>query len=131
MKKMILIFSFLGLSTAVYAQETEFQVKSVNTLSYDGRDLTINYSVGGGCQDHQTRVSVELVKKADPTDYKSRNVLEVKVFDVTPAPDYCEAMLTVNHSVNLKDLILAQVKRYGLKSYNVEVTLPPLSVPIY
>ncbi|MCO5113686.1 MAG: hypothetical protein M9899_05880 [Bdellovibrionaceae bacterium] len=131
MKKLILIaFTVMGFSMAASAQETINEITRLNTLLFDGQDLTVGYRIGGGCATHETRISVELVKLADPNDYFSRNVFEVKVFDVTPNPDYCEALLYPTYKVNLKDMIQAEAQKKGLNAYDVEVTFPSVDVRI-
>ncbi len=98
-------------------------------MKYDGTTLSFSYGTGGGCQKHVPTVGIELVTSEG--EARSLYTAVVKVYDVSPTFDRCEANLFLSGSVNLKLLIQDAMKNFGLTASqtgnSVSVQLPVLT----
>jgi hypothetical protein len=115
MKIGILVFTILVGSSA-WADKMEM---NPNTMSYDGQNMEFSYTTGGGCQPHTAEVTVDMVQIS-----KYETEVLVKVYDVTPAPDMCEALVPVNGSVNLADKIKQKAAETGFAGSYFKITFP-------
>jgi len=97
-------------------------ISTLSSLKLDpgtGR-LDVGYVTGGGCQEHTPVVRVKLVKTAAGVQ------VDVDVHDSSPSPDFCEALISVNGSVDLSALIAQEAKKTGqaLDGQTVTLELP-------
>lgn len=120
--KLLIAITMLFVSTAAIA-ESKQEINALRTLSYDGEKLVASYGVGGGCQEHRTQVVVEL-------DEKSLQA-KLRIYDITDAPDFCEAFLYLDFTVNLNQMIRDEAKKKGLSANSFTVVLPKLEVSTY
>lgn len=96
---------------------------TVRSVAFDGRDLTVEYGVGGGCSEHRGEVVL---------DFNEKNyVLNVKVEDVTDKGDNCEAFISGSVSVNLRDMVKKYLEAKGLPLDTVSVVLPVVKMTPY
>ena len=126
MKKIIMTAMLLASFTA--NAEVKYKIDSVSSLSFDGRNLQVEYQVGGGCQPHTTEIQLVEV----PTENKNIANIRVDIYDVTPQEDFCEALLYQKASVDLqnkvKDLLNADPAH---DIYFGDYILPKLRVSPY
>lgn len=115
MKSIAFFVAFVFCASA-FAGKSEVTVRSI---SFDGTTLAYEYSTGGGCQEHTTEVEVDIVD-----DAKSGPTATVKIFDVTAQPDFCEAILYKNGSVNLVEAIKTKAQEKGFQGNYFDVVLP-------
>lgn len=131
MKSVLIGITSLLFVTSVYAAPMSVQISKLSTLSFDGQILNFEYSTGGGCETHTTEVKVEVTETVEPKYNTKSYIAEVKVFDVTPNFDGCEAMLYMQGSVDLKQLVDQEMKTQGFSGYSVDLKLPQLEVRLY
>lgn len=111
--KSLLFVSMLLMSTSAFAEvfsEIQNLSKFEVVESDKGQVVNVGYTVGGGCQPHKTELKVDLV-----TEGKSLVAL-ITVLDVTPEPDFCEAMKYMEASINIKDLIKKALVEQGVQA---------------
>lgn len=111
------------LAPAFAKAEVRTPVGLVYAVQFDGTNLEVEYSVGGGCQKH--RSDVELVFD------KSKMEFAVKIVDVTDQYDACEAMIPGVAKVNLKEMIkkMAAQQVPGVSSFTIR--LPEINIITY
>jgi hypothetical protein len=111
----------LGLANTAAAEvRTDVVVRSV---AFDGRNLSVEYGVSGGCAEHRGDVVLDF--------NETTNVLTFKVEDVTEGGDDCEAFIDGSVSVNLRDMVKNFLESKGLKSTSVSVVLPAVRMDIF
>jgi hypothetical protein len=125
MKSVFGAFSAIALvlgfaSNAAAEVRTEVVVRSV---AFDGRDLSVEYGVSGGCAEHRGEVVLDF--------NETTNVLSFKVEDVTDSGDDCEAFIDGSVSVNLRDMVKNYLESKGLTSTSVSVVLPVVRMDIF
>lgn len=125
MKSVILlacVAAFSSLASAEYKQEVKF----ISEVALNDGILTGNYTISGGCADHQARVEVQVVEKKQPkyTDYKA----VVKVVDVTDQGDDCQAMVPVSFKIDLRAELQKAAKASGFRGNYIKVELPGLYI---
>ncbi len=98
--KTILVLLTLIVSSSVSFASISTPIDLVRTLNFDGKILELSYQIGGGCQEHTSVVSVSI--KENVTGFTEAIV---NVQDVTPAEDFCEALLGRQVKVDLAALI--------------------------
>ena len=111
----------LGIANTAAAEvRTDVDVRAV---AFDGRDLSVQYGVSGGCAEHRGDVVLDF--------NQSTNVLTFKVEDVTDKGDFCEAIVIGSVSVNLRDMVKNFLESKGLTSTSVSVVLPVVRMDIF
>ena len=126
MLKNIMAVGLFALSTASFA-EVKSEVKNLSNVKFDGSQLDLSYQTGGGCQTHEAKVEVVLTPSKNGVS--SQYTAAVSVYDVSPQFDACEAIIGVEASVNLKDIIKLAASAQGLtpsEIRSVSVELPYL-----
>ncbi len=118
--KLIAFFMSFAFSVSALAGKSEV---SVNSINFDGQNLSFEYATGGGCAEHTTEVDVEFAPKS--------NQAIVKIYDVTDKPDFCEAMLYLTGSVDLKSLVQEKAQEKGLSGNYFDLVLPAASISLY
>lgn len=112
------------LTTATIAQaESRHEVSRINELHFDGQNLSVGYGTGGGCEKHTP--AFELKLNAAKTN------ITVKLVDVTPKPDFCEAYLYIEASVDLAAEIRKLASENNLsveQTLSLDVILPKVQV---
>lgn len=122
-----ILISFFVFSLA--QAEVKNEVSNLSEISFNGKELQVGYQMGGGCATHETRFELELVKLYDPaSDYYGNSVFKLKVFDVTPNGDMCEAIMYIEKTIDLKSMIQAEAKKLKIDNYEVDVEFPKASV---
>ncbi|MDZ4081417.1 MAG: hypothetical protein U1E10_00650 [Bdellovibrionales bacterium] len=117
----IVLALMLGFANTAAAEvRTDVIVRSV---AFDGRDLSVEYGVGGGCSEHRGEVVLDF--------NEATYVLNVKVEDVTDKGDNCEAFISGSVSVNLRDMVRDYLKAKGLALNTVSVVLPVVKMTPY
>lgn len=112
------------LTTATVAQaENRHEISQFDTILFDGQTLGATYSTGGGCEKHTGTFELEL-------DSAKKNVT-VKLFDVTPKPDFCEAYLRLEARIDLQAEIekLASENNLSLQQkLDLKINLPKVQL---
>ena len=92
---------------------------ALNDLALDPATgtLSFHYTVGGGCAEHTPKTTVAL------TEANAGLLATVTVTDESPAPDGCEALLTLGGEADLKALVSAEAARQGLDVASRRVVL--------
>ncbi|NJL25245.1 MAG: hypothetical protein HC902_08735 [Calothrix sp. SM1_5_4] len=101
---------------------------SLNDVSFDGKTISGTYSTGGGCQPHTAEVSVSLETK--PGKYSTEVTARLSILDVVPAFDGCEALISVDFKVDVRDLLKKELDARSLDISRVSVVLPPVEANI-
>lgn len=114
----VLVLGFAN--TASAEVRTDVTVRSV---AFDGRDLSVEYGVGGGCAEHRGEVVLDF--------NEATYVLNVKIEDVTDKGDNCEAFISGSVSVNLRDMVREYLTAKGLALDTVSVVLPVVKMTPY
>lgn len=122
MKAFVFLVSSIFCASA-FAGKTEVNVRAVN---FDGEKMSFEYATGGGCQEHTSEVEVDLV-----TNSQGSTSAVVKVYDVTAAPDFCEAMLYRTGSVDLKQLIKDKAAAQKIQGNYFDVVLPKAEIVLF
>lgn len=117
MLKNLALMSLCVVSSLAFA-EVRHEISSVNSVSYDGQMLKVGYTTGGGCQPHRGEVQLVTVG----------NSFRVKLEDVSPKFDGCEALLHKQVEVDLKEMVIEAAKDVGLDANQFEVSLPKLRI---
>lgn len=129
--KLALGFIVLTAATSAWAQSpVKMEVDALSQINFDGQKLEVAYSVGGGCQPHTTEIEINIVSASKSSQSFVQHNAEVKVYDVTPELDFCEAMLFRNESFNLKQLIQQKAKAMGVQAYQINAILPKAAVQL-
>jgi hypothetical protein len=129
--KLAIGFILLTATTSAWAKgPIKMEVLALTEISFDGQKLDFGYSVGGGCQPHTSEVEVTIVPTVTSTPSFVEHDAIVKIYDVTPDFDYCEAMLYRTESVNLKQLIQQKAKAMGVQAYQINAILPKAAVEL-
>lgn len=129
--KLALGFLVLTAATSVLAKgPLRYEIEALTQLKFDGQNLEFSYSVGGGCQPHTTEVEVAIVPAAQPAQSFIDYNAEIKIYDVTPALDMCEAMLFLTEKVDLRLLIQQKAKAMGVEAYRINAILPKATVDL-
>jgi len=111
----------LGLANTAAAEVRSDVV--VRSVAFDGRNLSVEYGVSGGCAEHRGEVVLDF--------NETTNVLNFKVEDVTENGDFCEAFISGSVSVNLRDMVKNFLESKGLTSTSVSVVLPAVQMDIF
>lgn len=119
---LIILCSVTVLATSSKA-ETRNEMKEFYSVKYNETILEMGYRMGGGCQEHRGEIQLSFDKKS--------KTVTVRVYDITPEPDYCEAYLANTVSINLKDEVAALAKQNGMsvsEAWAIHVELPKVTV---
>ena len=112
------------LTTATVAQaENRHEISHFDTILFDGQTLGVTYSTGGGCEKHTGTFELKL-------DRAKKNVT-VKLFDVTPKPDFCEAYLRLDARIDLKaevEKLAAENNLSPVQTYELNISLPKVQL---
>jgi hypothetical protein len=111
-------------TTPVVPGAVRHEVSDLGTVSVDqDGKLTFGYTTGGGCSQHTGVASVEL------TETPEGRVAKVKIFDESPAEDFCEALVPVEGTADLQTLIADAAKAAGtnVSGRRLTVELPNIS----
>jgi hypothetical protein len=92
---------------------------SMSKVNYDGSKLEVGYTIGGGCSKHEPAIDVTFTKVGIYDAEAS-----VKVFDVSDKPDFCEAIIYREASIELSKKIKELAAEQGIQVYRVNVQLP-------
>lgn len=124
---------FTGLTSFTFANEGPVYTKisSVTNLNYDGRYLSGTYMTGGGCEQH-TPV-VEVMVDVEALNQYLPGSIRIELYDHTPYPDYCEAILYVDFRFDLKQEVTYALETIGIDEYygQYDVVLPEVTVNFY
>ncbi len=121
----VLFLSLLTLltSASIAQAESRLEVPQFEEIHFDGQTLAVRYGTGGGCEKHTGVFEFKL-------DSAKKNVT-VKLFDVTPKPDFCEAYLTMRSTVDLQAEIdrLATENNLSLdEKLDLKISLPKVQL---
>lgn len=129
--KLGLVFVLLATTASVWAKAPfKYEIEALTQLKFDGQNLEFSYGVGGGCQPHTTEVEVAIVQAAQPAQSFIDYNAEIKIYDVTPDLDMCEAILYLTEKVDLRQLIQQKAKAMGVEAYRINAILPKATVDL-
>ena len=116
------IFVLAFLVSGFAFSQVQHKLSTVNSIQYDGVNLTVGSRIGGGCQKHHVEFEIEL-QSSD-----NKVTANVTAFDVSPEEDFCEAIVFTSGSINLKQAIAELLEEKGLRAWAVSVNLPQLEI---
>lgn len=90
-------------------------VSSLDTFIYNGdQPISFSYTVGGGCEEHRHRFSVEF--KRQPSNAETLTFLaKMHLEDVTDSPDTCKSLVTVTGKVDLKKYLEEEFDKFAVQ----------------
>lgn len=101
-------------------------------VNVKGGIMSFDYSVGGGCREHTPKVVVTIEKtKCNPDNYEGHKAV-LTVYDTAPEKDGCESYMAVSGTVDLKEVIKAELEKRKLEKadgeeiYICKIELPSL-----
>ncbi|MES2768190.1 MAG: hypothetical protein V4596_03510 [Bdellovibrionota bacterium] len=123
MKSILSLGIVLLMSFSAFAEEVRTVISEVQEIVYDGKNLEIGYTIGGGCKEHNSVIEVNLTK----VDGNS-GVVTVNVVDVSNGVDMCEALLHPTVKIDLEAKVKELIRDQEI--YSVEVQLPKVILRI-